>query len=321
VGIGLDIAVIGSGVMGGNHARVLSSINKCNLVGVVDTSRERADALAKRVGTKAYYDYRQLIGKVDGVVVAIPTDLHAKVACDFLDSGVGVLIEKPIAATLKEAARILASSRDANVPLMVGHIERFNPIVGELKKILRNADVLQVEVKRCSPPPKRRMGSNVVLDLMIHDIDVLNYVFESMPEPAWAAGGASISREFEDWCVAFCKLGGVNCLLSANTITQKKIRTISVTCNDAYIQADYIDQSIDIYRNYVPAFVEGKQGIEYKQEYSLDKVGIRRQEPLRLELETFIDCLHGGEPVANGEDGLANLKVSLAISELIRRKD
>ncbi|MFQ6671836.1 MAG: Gfo/Idh/MocA family protein, partial [Candidatus Tectimicrobiota bacterium] len=238
--------VVGVGHMGRYHIAVYSELADVELVGVVDINEERAHQLAAQYNTTSYTDYRALFGRVDVVSIAVPTSLHYAVAKDFLRQGTHVLLEKPITKDLDQAHELFAIAEEHDVVLHIGHVERFNGAVQELKKIVE--EPILIEARRLGPFQPRVEDDGVVLDLMIHDIDiVMNLV--AQPIAHIAAQGVSVFSPHED--VANVQLtfeGGCVATLTASRATQHKVRTMAVTQQDAYIFLDFTDQDIHIHR-------------------------------------------------------------------------
>lgn len=308
----LKIGVVGVGAMGQHHARVYYELPNVELVGVADTDIEKANMIAKQYGCEAFNDYKKLFGKVDAVSIAVPTKLHKKITIDFLNKGMHVLVEKPMAVTIAEADEMIAVAKKNNRILMVGHIERFNPAIQELKKILSRDKIIQIEAHRYGPFIERAGGTGVILDLMTHDIDVVSYLTEFNPDKIYSIH-RKVVAENPDLATSIIKLkNGAVVLLSACRATQKKVRDLVVICEDKYIELDYLTQEIDIYRKAEPSFIKG----EYRQENIIEKIEVSKKEPLKEELNHFINCVQENkEPIVNGEIGRKNIELALKIME------
>ena len=235
-------AVIGVGQMGRYHVAVFAELPNVELVGIVDVDPDKAQELAKTYNTVGLTDYRALVGEVDVVSIAVPTALHYAIASEFLDAGVHVLIEKPIAPTLTEARELFDLARRRRAVLHVGHVERFNGAVQELKNIVR--DPILIECRRMGPFQSRVKDDGVVLDLMIHDLDiVLNLVGARVQR--MSAMGAAVLSEVEDTAnVQLWFTHGCQATITASRATQEKIRTLAVTQREEYILLNYTDQDI-----------------------------------------------------------------------------
>lgn len=312
--MGYKVAVIGTGTMGQHHARVYSEMN-VELVGIVDKNIEQAKTVGERVGANYYSDYNEIIDNIDAVSIAVPTQLHESVAMDFIEKGVDVLIEKPIASTVEGGKRLIKAAKDNDVIMQIGHIERFNSAVRELKKIMGDERPKILECKRHGPYTPRMSSIGVIMDLMIHDIDIARYLLESPLEVDTFSQGKVFS-EYEDYALGIFQSGDTKVILSTNRITQKKIRTINATFPDKYITLDYINQDVDIYFNSVPSYISRKSHTSYRHEYIIEKPFISKGEPLKEELLHFIDCSQNHKtPIVTGEDGLYALEMAQKLLE------
>lgn len=312
----LRIGVIGVGNLGQHHARVYTEIPGVQLVGVADSNRERArEVAARHRGTADYDDYRKLLSEVQAVSIVVPTTRHHQVARDCLEAGVHVMVEKPIAATEAQAEEMIQLAEAKNLVLQVGHIERFNPAVRTAAQFI--SDPKFVEVTRISSFGGRSTDVPVVLDLMIHDIDIILSFVRSDLERISAIGFALVSEkedianarlEFENGCVAN---------VTASRISTKKERRIRFFQRNAYINIDYLKPEVKIYR--LQGEPRGMLDLARMVDYiepRLDKV-----EPLRAELESFVRCIReGGNPLVSGRDGLRALRVAGRIMKAIEER-
>ena len=314
----VDLGIVGVGSMGSKHARIANSLKDCRLAVISDLDKEKGAEIAKKEGAEFSIDYKEMFDKVDCAVIAVPTKFHAQVACDFIGAGIPVLIEKPIANTLQDAEKIVEMANVSKLPVMVGQIERFNPLVKELKNIIGNEEIIQIEARRYGPPLDRDTGIDVVLDLMIHDIDIVRFLTGSEPSDILSIGGKT--DHYENYAMAMLNMGGTLCALSSNLITQSKLRTIDITTESKFVRGDYIEQNAEIYRKSLPSFVLEEGEMKYKQQYILEKVDVYKQEPLRLELQHFVECVRSNKtPFVTVHDGLANLKIALEIVNKMKR--
>lgn len=279
----MKVGVIGTGAMGRNHVRVYSELKSVEAVGVYDLNAAAAESIAKQHGATAYPTLAGFLQNVDAVSVCVPTQFHAGTVRQVFDAGKSVLIEKPICATAKEAHELMQSV-PKGITVGVGHIERFNPVVAEIKKIIKKP--LYVEMKRHNPASARVTGSSVVEDLMIHDIDILlNSVF-SEPCSIHSAGN-------EDVCSVQMMCGAVPVALSASRKSSKKIRIIYIEEEEFTVEGDFMSQEVMIYRKPGQYQLEAER---YVQENIIEKVMVNKLEPLKVELSTFVDCAKRGLP-------------------------
>lgn len=312
------VGVVGTGHMGQYHVNVYSELPNVKLAGIADVSKERVAAVAKRFKTKGYTDYRKLIGQVDAVTVAVPTGKHYEVAKEFLSAGVHVLLEKPITPTLKEAKELYSIAKKKKVILQVGHVERFNGAVQEVKKIIKNP--LLVETRRIGPFVQRVQDDGVVLDLMIHDIDIVLNLVDSEIVTVNAVGGsvftktgdyANVQIQFKNGCVAS---------LIASRVSQEKVRTLAVSQKDAYISLDYGAQELHVHRQASSQYFLSKEELKYKQESMIERVFVHKDNPLKLEVKHFLDCaMKGAERSVSPESDLRSLEVALKVQEILKK--
>ncbi len=301
--------MIGVGHLGQHHARILSTLLDVQLVGIADTNESRSQEIAEAYHTQSYKDYHELIGKVDGITVVVPTSAHYDVGKDFLQKGIHTLIEKPITDSLNEAAELVSMAREHNAILQIGHVERFNAAVLKLRELLKEPRF--IESHRLSPFDPRVRDVGVVLDLMIHDIDILLTVVQSEIERIEAVG-VSVLTKYED--IANARIvfkNGCIANLTASRIAKDKMRKIRLFQDDAYFSLDYAKPELEVYQKVLQ---EGQIKITHAT------VGTGSHEPLKLELESFIQSIRQGiPPVVSGEHGHDALEVALEITRQIKK--
>jgi predicted dehydrogenase len=310
-------AVIGAGHMGRYHVAAYTEIHNIDVVGVVDTDPERAKAAAEPFGYSTFADYKELFGKVDLVSIAVPTSQHFEVAKDFLEAGVNVLVEKPIAPTLAEAEEMFEIAAANHVVLHVGHVERFNGAVQEMKKILE--DPILIECRRLGPYTARINDAGVVMDLMIHDIDIVQNLVGS-PVVEVQAMGRSVVSDFEDFVSAQLMFeSGCVANIIASRISENKIRTLGVSQKEMYVSLDYTDQEIHIHRQSSSSVQMTHEHLRYRQEEIIERIFVHKANPLKLEIQHFHDCaIKHKEPMVTTESELRSLKIALKVLEQIR---
>ncbi|MCI0548148.1 MAG: Gfo/Idh/MocA family oxidoreductase [Candidatus Rokubacteria bacterium] len=312
--------VVGAGHMGNYHILVLAELWDVELVGVVDTDFERAERAASVYGTRAFRDHRELAGLVDVAAVAVPTDRHFAVTKDLLEAGVHVLVEKPMAATLEEAKELFAIARHVNRVLHVGHVERYNGAVQELKKIVERP--ILIESRRLGPFVPRVQRDSVIMDLMIHDIDIVLGLVDSDPRKVTAVGASVLSPAADVANVQIVFDSGAMATITASRATEEKIRTLAITQPEAYIVLDYADQDIQIYRRAAQEYRLDRESIRYRQASFVERLYVHKENPLKLEIRHLIGAARAAEasrPVelAESED-LRSLAVALEIERMIR---
>ena len=303
----LRVAAIGVGHLGRHHARILSTLAGATLVGVVDVKPDRAAEIAAAHGSRPFTDYRDLLGEVDAVSIAVPTQAHLEVASAFLDRGIPVLVEKPLARSVDEADQMIALAASRGTVLAVGHTERFNPAVAAASRLLQ--DPRFIEVHRLGTFPERSLDIDVVFDLMIHDLDVVLSIVRSPVASVEAVGVpvltgrvdiANARLRFENGCIAN---------ITASRISRDRVRKIRFFQPDAYLSIDYAAQEVEVYR-----LVRGsgvRPGIEG------GKLEVPREEPLVRELADFIGAVRERRPpLVDGHDG----RRALALAERITQR-
>jgi predicted dehydrogenase len=298
-------AVVGVGYLGKFHAEKYASSPKAALVGVVDTDENRAREIALQLGVKAMTDYRELYGKVQCVSVAVPTRFHFQVARDLIDAGIDVLIEKPLTADIGEARQLVAAARTREVVLQVGHLERFNPAIRRLEGVIKEPKF--VECHRLAPFVERGTDVDVVLDLMIHDIDVISSLVRS-PVERLEAVGVPVLTDKPDIANARIKFAnGCIANVTSSRVSIKRERKIRFFQPDAYISIDYDQRRAQIY--YKPAPGAGWLGIR------AENVEIKDGDALADEIDSFLDCVRSRAlPLVDGEEGLRALEIASMIS-------
>ncbi len=304
--------------MGANHVRVLSDMAGIELVGVADPDSERVTAACRSRVLAGHASLGELIaaGRPDFVSVVVPTRLHETVALEAIAAGVSVLVEKPIAASISAGERMASAAEGGGIHLAVGHIERFNPAVRELKQRLlagQGGRVLKVHARRVGPFPNRIRDVGVIHDLAPHDIDVMRYLLDDEVTGVYAEAQRRVHTENEDLFVGLLHFrGGAVGVLDINWLTPRKERTLSVLCEGGMFAVDYIAQSLEFYENFAAKAREGAPASV--TEGPMTRYPIPAREPLRAELEAFRDAVAGTAPVAvSAADGLAALAVAEAL--------
>ncbi len=300
-----SVGVIGVGHLGQHHARILSELGSCWLAGVVDHDPKRAAHIAKNCKTTAYTDYHELLPQIKAAVVAVPTPLHYLIAKECLQKGLHCLVEKPLCETVEQAEELIHIAQSQNLILQVGHVERFNPAVIAAHNYIKNAKF--IEVNRLGPYDPRVSHIGVVLDIMIHDLDIVLYLVSSEIE-SLESFGAKVISEHED--IVKCRLRFKNgCIadLSASRVSLEQYRKIRIFQPDAYISLDYARKDLKIFK-------KKKSKVESFSDIQIIKPPLKNEEPLRLELEHFIECIHEGKaPQVSGEHGRDALELGLEI--------
>ncbi|MFA5531127.1 MAG: Gfo/Idh/MocA family oxidoreductase [Thiohalomonadaceae bacterium] len=306
----LRTAVIGVGYLGRFHAQKYAALPNSELIAVVDACAETAQRVADELKTEALTDYRQLFGKVDAVSIVVPTQLHHAVAKEFLAHGVHVMLEKPMTVTVAEADELIALAKQKNLVLQIGHLERFNSAVMALEKVLDRPQF--IESHRLAPFKPRGADVNVVLDLMIHDIDIIQNLVRSPITKIDTNGVTVLTREidianarltFENGCVAN---------VTASRVSMKPQRKMRIFQPDAYISVDFQDKVLSVHRK------GNKEMFPGIPEITSEESIFENSDAIRAELEAFLAAIEQGTPPpVTGEDGRDALKTAIWITELL----
>jgi predicted dehydrogenase len=302
----MRVAVIGVGHLGRHHARILSNLEGAQLAAVVDIIPERAAEIAASAGTKAVGDCRELLDRVDAVTVAVPTELHREVAIPFLERGIAVLVEKPMARSLAEADEMIAAARASGAVLAVGQTERFNPAVTAVMPFVTSPRF--IEVHRLGVFPDRSLDIDVIFDLMIHDIDIILAMVGSDVASIEAVGVPVLTPRYD---IANARLRfGSGCIanVTASRISRDRVRKIRFFQPDSYISIDYAAQEVEGWR--LVRHDGGRPSIEG------GAIPVERDEPLRRELADFVRAAgERSKPLVDGEAGRRALELATRIAE------
>jgi predicted dehydrogenase len=317
----IRIGLIGLGAMGRNHLRVLSELERVRLAAVCDQDANIARPVAVKHSVAAYSSWDEMLDreKLDAAVVAVPTGHHLEAGMAALRRGLHVLVEKPIAATMKDARALVAEAARVKRVLAVGHIERFNPAVRELERRVRAGDVgrqFQLQARRLGPFPARIRDVGVVIDLATHDLDVMHHLAGSEVERLYAETEQRIHTDHEDILNALLKFdSGVLGVLQVNWLTPTKIRELTVLGERGLLLCNYLTQELTLYKNAeVLAAAEARRQPRAVTEGDLVEFPVAKAEPLRLELESFVRAVRGEAAVeVDGEAGLRALHLALAL--------
>jgi predicted dehydrogenase len=314
----IRVGVVGVGNMGQHHARVLSMLKDVQLVGISDVNVDRGLDTASKYRVKFFENYQDLLPFVDAVCIAVPTKLHHSVGLDCLRAGVHILIEKPIAASIAEAESLVNAAAESNCILQVGHIERFNPAFLELSKVLKTEEILALEAHRMSPYSDRANDVSVVLDLMIHDIDLLLEITAAPVVKLTASGSSGTDSRYLDYVTATIGFAnGVVATLTASKVTHRKIRRLSAHCKNSLTEADFLNNEILIHRQTTANYTTDYGQVLYRQDGLIEKVYTSNIEPLHAELEHFVNCVRGGnKPSVGGEQAIKALRLASEIEQM-----
>jgi len=304
-GVPMRVGVIGVGEMGQNHLRIYRELGT-EITGVSDLNEERARKIASQYETRAFTNYRELLSQeLDAVTIAVPTSKHKEVALAAISNGVNILIEKPITDTIFHADEIIKAAEKTGLKLMVGHIERFNPVVKKLKETIEDGTlgkVILLSSRRVGPFASKITDTGIIIDLATHDIDVARYIIAKEPLEVFAKF-SNIKNKKGDCALIVLDFGEMTAAIEVNWFTPHKIRTMIITGTEGIAYVNYIEQSLEIYKTgckMIPRFEKG--------------------EPLKFELEHFIECIKlNKQPMISGYDGLKTLEIALEAEAMAQR--
>ena len=330
----LKAAVIGVGSIGKHHARNYKELTTTDLVAIADIDEKLGKTLAKTYGAKYYKNHQELLKKEkpDIVTISVPTKWHHTVALDAIAAGSNLLVEKPISATLQEAKELIEAAAKKGVKFTVGHIERFNPAVLKLKELIdkgKLGTLVSIMARRTGVIPNRIRDANVILDIGVHDIDLLNFLTGRQPTNVYASGGRAILKKHEDYADIFLEYPPndeglkVTGHIQVNWLTPVKVRKLNITGTKGYAVLNLITQELILFdTNYTQEFDDYQDFIGKFKESSGRKIPVELAEPLRLELAHFVDAiLNDGEPLVSASDAIAALRIATIATENIRLKD
>jgi predicted dehydrogenase len=302
----LRVGVIGVGVMGSNHARVLAEMPGVRIAGIADPDRKQRDFVAQALGCTGVDSVEALLDRgVDAVTIAAPTHLHRDIALTCIARGVHVLVEKPIASSVEEGREIIAAARGAGVTLMVGHVERFNPAVEAIKDAIRGEDILSIAITRVGPFPPRMSNVGVVIDLAVHDIDLIRWFTDSDIVEVQPQLSSAVAEREDIALLQFRTASGVLAHINTNWLTPFKARNVTIATREKYVMADLLTRQV------TECF-----GFQPDGSYSMRHLSVGHAEPLRAELLAFVHAIEGRVPPAvTGEEGVASLEIAIRCLE------
>lgn len=296
----MRVGVIGVGAMGQHHVRIYNEMANVDLVGISDVSESRVKELSSQYGVPGFNDHTALLKQdLDAVSIAVPTTLHKQIGLDAIACGTNILMEKPVSDTIENAKDLVNAASDAGVKLMVGHIERFNPAVMKLKHIMDSGllgKIVSISTKRVGPYNPRIRDVGVILDIGVHDIDIISYLYDKQVNEVYAIAGSNI-HSFEDYAAILLRFDhDFSGIVETNWLTPHKIRKLTAIGTKGVAYLDYIDQTVELH--------DGEW---------IRQAKVEKSEPLKNELEYFIKSISSGmDPHPSGSDGLHVLEVAKA---------
>jgi UDP-N-acetylglucosamine 3-dehydrogenase len=314
----LRVAVMGVGNMGRHHARVYSEMGDVDLVAVADANDRNGHAIARKYKCTYYKDYSTLLAheNIDAATIAVPTSLHKKIAISCIEYGVPVLIEKPIAESIRSARAIIRAAERNSTMVCVGHIERFNPVIQKLKAMISRGKfgrIISVSSKRVGLFPPQIEDTDVIIDLAVHDIDICNYLLDATPTSVNARAGMALNSKRFDYADIILGYNGIDVIIQVNWITPVKVRELSLIGTKGYAELNYLTQTLKIHKsNYRKKFDSyGDYIVNFGTPHT-EELNCAGQEPLKTEIKNFIEHIRSGNSsVVSAHEGLDALTVAL----------
>ncbi len=313
----IRVGVIGVGRMGNHHCRIYSNFRNVDFVGIYDVDEKVVDDVSKKYDVPVFDSVAELLSEVDAVSITTPTPPHYELAMLCLEQGIHVLIEKPITETLRQAEELTKAVESSDLTFQVGHIERFNPTYCELKNVVEHMNILAVNFRRLSPFQGSNTDVDVVLDLMIHDLDLLLDLTRKEPKSI-SANGFNVYSDCLDHVTAQLEYeSNLLVTLTASRITEQKIRSIDIVAEGAYIEADLFSKNIFVHRRSMGEYQYPNHGnVKYHQESFVEKILVPAVEPLFKEIDNYISCIQNGKtPAVTARDGMEALKIAYLIRD------
>ncbi len=317
----MKAAVVGVGEMGRNHARIYNEIEEVELSAICDSNSERASHIAKMYKVPYFHHLEDMISEMDLdlMSVAVPTANHYEVASKVIDNGINLLVEKPIDFDIQRARSLVDRAKREDINLMVGHIERFNPAIIQLKKMINELGKPTISfATRAGPLPNRVRDVSAIVDLGVHDVDMLRYILDSDPKRLYCECGRVIHQDQTDYGKILIRFENqVLASIDVNWLTPVKTRRLVIQGLEAMFEVDYIRQELRKYEiSYVEEFSDFSDILLGMTEGEMRKIPIRKKEPLKIELERFVESVEQGtEPPVTGEDGIKAVEIATLAEE------
>ncbi len=318
----IRVGVIGVGRMGKHHCRIYSNFRNVDFVGIYDVDKTAVENVSQKYDVPVFDSVTDLLSEVDAVSITTPTPPHYELAMRCLEQGIHVLIEKPITETLRQAEELTKAVESSDLTFQVGHIERFNPTYCELKNVLEHMNILAVNFRRLSPFQGSNTDVDVVLDLMIHDLDLLLDLTRKEPKSI-SANGFNVYSDCLDHVTAQLDYeSNLLVTLTASRITEQKIRSIDIVAEGAYIEADLFSKNIFVHRRSMGEYQYPNHGnVKYHQESFVEKILVPAVEPLFKEIDNYISCIQNGKtPAVTARDGMEALRKAFLIRQAATRE-
>ena len=294
----INVAVIGTGVMGQNHLRVYSKMKNVKITAAVDPVLASAQAAAKEYNCNAYGSVKELLTseKLDAISIAVPTKLHLQVAMQVINAGVPVLVEKPLTFKTTDSRKLISHAKHKKVLLMAGHIERFNPVVIAAQEFLKTGKLgkpVSFLFRRIGLFPSRVKDINVIQDIGVHDIDLLHFLSGKKPKLKGAAAGSAFIQGRYDYCQMLFEVNGASAVIECNWITPTRVREFHIVGNKGVLKADLFNQTLEFYPTIVTR--DSNRNVAQMLPAKKEDITVKKSEPLQLELEYFLQCIKTGQ--------------------------
>lgn len=315
----LKIGVIGIGAMGKNHTRVCAELPNIELIGIADKDKEAVEKIAHHFDVYAFTDYKQLLSLVDAVIIATPTVTHFDIAIDAIDAGKHILVEKPVCDTVNKGKKLIEKADNGGVVFAVGHIERHNPVVSFVKNALETTkygDLVTLSSKRVSNFPGRIRDVGVIYDFGVHDIDVMRYIAGEIESVYAKSGRFNKQIEYEDHATILLNFSNGLCgVIEVNWLTPMKIRKLSLTCDKNFVEADFINQSVQMSSSSFED-VDESNLFNIPLQNQISRLDLQKKEPLKNEISDFVNAISSGKkPLVTGFDGMMAVRIAEAAVE------
>ena len=322
----LRVGVVGVGVMGQNHLRVYDNLKGVKLVGLYDPDKQKAIQLAKAYNCIAFKNLEEMASQVDAVSICSPSVFHYESGCELLDKGIHCLIEKPLANTKSECSTLITKAEAANVKLLIGHIERFNPAIQQVFSLLKQGAKIQaIDARRLSSVSSRIKDVDVVTDLMVHDLDIVLALAKSKVQRVIGAQVKTPVSNGGDYVAASLEFeNGILATVTASRISQNPVRKLTVTTDQGTVEIDYQNQSAEVFlkSSTINRGGEYEPFGQYASGITMESVQIRRQEPLYLELSHFVEIIRENkEPFVTGNQALEALEIVWEVQNMIGKQN
>jgi predicted dehydrogenase len=314
----IKMGVIGAGMMGQRHCRVYSNMRRVQLAGICDARPETGRRMAQQYDVPFFEQIDDLLQHVDAVSLVTPTPFHFELAMRCLAQGVHVLVEKPITETLAQAETLTQTAEASNLIVQVGHIERFNPTYTELKNVLEDVTPVAINLRRLSPYEGSNTDVDVVLDLMIHDLDLILDLMKQEPISVNAYGLTAFSGAIDHAVAHLSFESGPLVTVTASRVTEQKVRSLEVTAMEAYLEGDLLNKSILVHRRTIGEYLSNNK---YRQESIVERIHVPIVEPLFVELQHFVECvLESKATRVSARDGFKALRLANTIQNAVHER-